>query len=180
MNEGQTKDPTMISGAQIARAIDHLKDYNMYGLADEVEQMQRQRATLHAEAKQLQQQQAKLHVELQQSSEPWCDEGYGQAKNGNCPHHNGDACLKMPQGLVEVLMRRSDINEIVEDATYRFMRHIQDQIEQEAGWIQFDYYRPEIDAYEYKLFVEVIGDPANHARWSDLLERSHKQETSND
>ncbi|KKL21517.1 hypothetical protein LCGC14_2444630, partial [marine sediment metagenome] len=129
---------------------------------EEVKKMQRQRAT--------------LLTEQRQSGEPWCDEGYGQAKNGNCPHHNGDACLKMPQGLVESLMCESDTNEIFEDATYRFMRHIQDQIEQEVGWIQFDYYRPEMDAHEYKRFVEAIGDPKDQARWNDLLERSHKQE----
>ena len=62
-------------------------------------------------------------------------------------------------------------NKRLEDAMYRFMRHIQDQIEQEAGWMQFDYYHPEIDAYEYNQFVRALGDPKDHARWSDLLER---------
>ena len=58
-----------------------------------------------------------------------------------------------------------------EDAMYRFMRHIQDQIEKHAGWMQFDFYVPQVDAYEYNQFVEALGDKGDHARWSELLER---------
>ncbi|KKL04482.1 hypothetical protein LCGC14_2615590, partial [marine sediment metagenome] len=39
MNEGQTKDPMVISGGMISGAIEYLKAHNMYGLADEVKQM---------------------------------------------------------------------------------------------------------------------------------------------
>ena len=67
----------------------------------------------------------------------------------------------------------------VEDAAYAFMRHIQDQIEHEAGWIQFDYYNPEIDAYAYNKFCEALGSK-DHAKSSELLRRftvltSHKE-----
>ena len=59
-----------------------------------------------------------------------------------------------------------------EDAVYRFFRHIQDQVEQEPGWMQFDYYHPEIDVYEFNLFVNSLGRPSNAARWHDLHERN--------
>ena len=68
MIDGNTKDPMMISGDLIRSAIAHLKRYNMYGLADEVEQMQRQRATLLIEAKEstdaLEQANARIDVGL--------------------------------------------------------------------------------------------------------------------
>ncbi|MHA2403457.1 MAG: hypothetical protein ACXADH_10745, partial [Candidatus Kariarchaeaceae archaeon] len=41
--------------------------------------------------------------EIQQLSEPWCYQGGGQAVNGSCPTHNGDACLRTPEGLVEMI-----------------------------------------------------------------------------
>ncbi|KKK86617.1 hypothetical protein LCGC14_2761430, partial [marine sediment metagenome] len=80
----------------------------------------------------------------------------------------------LPSEIVSKVRSLLAESKLLEDAAYAFMRHIQDQIEQEAGWMQFDYYRPEIDVYEYKLFVEAIGDPSDQARWNDLLERSHK------
>ena len=40
---------------------------------------------------------------LQQAGEPWCYEGGGQAVNGSCPTHNGDACLRTPEGLVKMI-----------------------------------------------------------------------------
>lgn len=38
-----------------------------------------------------------------QISEPWCYEGGGQAVNGSCPTHNGDACLRTPEGLIKLI-----------------------------------------------------------------------------
>ena len=58
-----------------------------------------------------------------------------------------------------------------DDAVYRFFRHIQDQIEQEDGWTQAESYNPEIDAYEFELFTNSLGEPSNAARWHDLLAR---------
>ena len=58
----------------------------------------------------------------------------------------------------------------VEDAAFRFLMHIQKQIEQQAGWMQFDYYHPEIDVYEYTRFSEALGSK-DHAKSSELLER---------
>lgn len=72
--------------------------------------------------------------------------------------------------------RRKECHELssevtaVEDAAYAFMRHIQDQIEQEEGWMQFDYYRPEIDTYAYNQFCEALGSK-DHAKSSELLRR---------
>lgn len=58
-----------------------------------------------------------------------------------------------------------------DDAVYRFFRHIQDQIECEDGWMQAEYYNPEICAYEFELFSNSLGKPSNAARWNELLER---------
>jgi len=77
----------------------------------------------------------------------------------------------LPSEIVSKVRSLLAEGRLLEDAAYAFMRHIQDQIEQEAGWMQFDYYHPEIDAYEYNQFVRALGDPKDHARWSDLLER---------
>ena len=41
--------------------------------------------------------------EIQQLTEPWCYEGGGQAEKGECPTHHGDACLRTPEGLVEMI-----------------------------------------------------------------------------
>lgn len=63
----------------------------------------------------------------------------------------------------------------LEDAMYRFFRHIQDQVEQVDGWMQSDYYHPEIDVYEFNLFVNALGKPSNAARWHELHERNAAQ-----
>ena len=68
-------------------------------------------------------------------------------------------------------------NEKLEDAMYRFFRHIQDQMEKQAGWIQFDFYNPEIDVYEFSQFATALGDKSDAALWHDLLERYAAQTT---
>ncbi len=42
--------------------------------------------------------------EIIAAGEPWCYEGGGQATNGECPAHHGDACLRTPEGLVKMIM----------------------------------------------------------------------------
>lgn len=55
-----------------------------------------------------------------------------------------------------------------EKAMYRFFRHIQDQVEQMDGWMQFDIYPVEIDVYEFNKFVNTLGKPSNAERWHEL------------
>jgi len=47
-----------------------------------------------------------------QISEPWCYEGGGQAVEGSCPTHKGDACLRTPEGLVEMIGKTQFINSL--------------------------------------------------------------------
>ncbi len=58
-----------------------------------------------------------------------------------------------------------------ERAIYRFYRHIQDQIEDVPGWMQSDFYHPEIDAYEFNKFVSTLGKQSNALRWHELHEK---------
>jgi hypothetical protein len=67
-------------------------------------------------------------------------------------------------------MKRSDFDL----AMYRFFRHIQDQIEEQPYWMQYEFYHPEIDAHEFDLFTNAIGNKSDAARWHDLGERFHK------
>ena len=58
-----------------------------------------------------------------------------------------------------------------ERAMYRFFRHIQDQIEEVPGWMQAEAYTPEIDAYEFEVFVNALAKPSNVTRWNELHEK---------
>lgn len=49
-----------------------------------------------------------LKNKLSLSYEPWCYQGGGQAQMGECPTHQGDACLRTPGGLVEMLERANE------------------------------------------------------------------------
>lgn len=58
-----------------------------------------------------------------------------------------------------------------EKAMYRFFRHIQDQIENMDGWMQYDHYPVSIDAYEFNRFTATLAKPSNAKRWHKLHEK---------
>ena len=50
----------------------------------------------------------------------------------------------------------------LQDAAYALLRHIQDQLEQEPGWMQYEFYSPEIDLYVFNQLGKALhsDDPA--------------------
>ena len=60
----------------------------------------------------------------------------------------------------------------LEDAAFAFLMHIQQQLEQEPGWMQYEFYTPEIDMYLYNRLSEALGSK-DHQKSSELLERWH-------
>jgi hypothetical protein len=44
-----------------------------------------------------------LKVQIEQMGEPWCYESGAQAEGGECPVHRGDACLRTPEGLIQMI-----------------------------------------------------------------------------
>ena len=68
-----------------------------------------------------------------------------------------------------------------EKAMYRFFRHIQDQIEDVPGWMDVDFYNPQIDAYEFNRFINTLAMSNNatcwhrlHEKYSDYDEQDHE------
>ncbi len=97
MSEGQTKDPTVISGGMIANAIECLKKHNMYGLADEVKQMQRQRATLLDDISCARQ---SLYKVAEQRNTLLCEGGHliELLRAAKCPNCDGSGCYIRDMG----------------------------------------------------------------------------------
>ena len=60
----------------------------------------------------------------------------------------------------------------LEDAAFAFLQHIQRQLEQEPGWMQYEFYTPEIDMHLYNRLSEALGSK-DHQKSSELLERWH-------
>ncbi len=75
------------------------------------------------------------------------------------------------KGLHEYLLSRvSCEGELLEDAAFALLMHIQKQLEQEPGWMQYEFYTPEIDMYLYNRLSEALGSK-DHAKSSELLRR---------